>query len=101
MSIEGAVLTLMDIDALKAEVKELRVYAESIVETLRQPLIVLDGNLRVVTTNAAFYDTFKESKDKTEGRFIYSLGDASGIFRRCGNSWNEFCPRRALSRVSK
>ena len=41
--IDGAVLTLVDIDALKAEVNKLRVYAESIVETVRQPLVVLDG----------------------------------------------------------
>ncbi|MGD0128854.1 MAG: chemotaxis protein CheB [Terriglobia bacterium] len=73
--IEGTVLALMDIDSLKAEVKELHLYAEAIVETVREPLIVLDSNLRVVTTNAAFYEMFKASKEETEGRFIYSLGD--------------------------
>jgi PAS domain S-box-containing protein len=73
--IDGAVLVLMDIDALKMEMKELHLYSESIVETVRQPLIVLDSNLRVVTTNAAFYETFQVSKEETEGRFIYSLGD--------------------------
>ena len=87
---EGAVLALMDIDALKMEVKELHLYAESIVETLRQPLIVLDGNLRVMTTNAAFYETFKESKEKTEGRFIYSLGDGQ---------WNIPALRELLERI--
>jgi two-component system, chemotaxis family, CheB/CheR fusion protein len=88
--IEGTVLTLMDIDALKIEVKELHLYAEAIVETLRQPLIVVDGNLRVVTTNAAFYETFKASKEKTEGRFIYSLGDGE---------WNIPALRELLERV--
>jgi two-component system CheB/CheR fusion protein len=88
--IEGAVLTLMDIDALKAEVKELRVYAEAIVETVREPLIVLDGNLRLVTTNAAFYETFKTSKEETEGRFIYSLGD---------DQWNIPALRELLERI--
>jgi two-component system CheB/CheR fusion protein len=88
--IEGAVLALLDIDALKMEVKELHLYAESIVETLRQPLIVLDGNLRVVTANAAFYETFKASKEKTEGRFIYSLGDGQ---------WNTPALRELLERI--
>ncbi len=88
--VEGAVLALMDIDALKMEVNELRVYAESIVETVRQPLIVLDSNLRVVTTNAAFYETFQVSKEETEGRFIYSLGDGQ---------WNIPALRERLERV--
>jgi two-component system CheB/CheR fusion protein len=88
--IEGAVLALMDIDALKMEVKELHLYAESIVETLRQPLIVLDGNLRVVTTNASFYETFKVSREKTDGRFIYSLGDGE---------WNIPALRELLERI--
>ena len=88
--IEGTVLALMDIDALKAEVKELHVYAEAIVETLRQPLIVLDGHLRVVTTNAAFYDTFKADKERTEGQFLYSLGDGQ---------WNIPALRELLERV--
>jgi len=88
--VEGAVLTLMDIDALKAEVKELHLYAEAIVETVREPLIVLDSNLRVVATNAAFYETFKVSKAETEGRFIYSLGDGQ---------WNIPALRELLERV--
>jgi len=88
--IEGAVIALMDIDALKMEVKELHLYAESIVETVRQPLIVLDGNLRVVTANAAFYETFQVSKEETEGRFIYSLGDGQ---------WNIPALRELLERI--
>jgi two-component system CheB/CheR fusion protein len=51
--VEGVVMTLMDIDALKTEVNELHLYAESIVQTVRQPLIVLGGNLRIVIANAA------------------------------------------------
>jgi two-component system CheB/CheR fusion protein len=88
--IEGAVLTLMDIDALKMEVKELHLYAESIVETVRQPLIVLDSDLRVVTTNAAFYETFNVSHEVTQGQYIYSLGDGQ---------WNIPALRELLERV--
>jgi len=88
--IEGAVLALMDIDSLKMEVKELHLYAESIVETVREPLLVLDSSLRVVTTNRAFYETFKVSNEETEGRFIYSLGDGQ---------WNIPALRELLERV--
>ena len=50
-------------------------YAESIVDTVREPLVVLDKDLRVKTASRAFYQTFSVSKDQTEGKLIYELGD--------------------------
>ena len=88
--IDGTVLTLMDIDALKTEVNELHLYAESIVETVRQPLIVLDANLHVVTANAAFFETFHVTVEETAGKFIYALGDGQ---------WNIPALRELLERI--
>ena len=76
--IDGAVLTWVDIGALKRsleQIKESRDYAEAIVETVRQPLIVLDGDLRVKTANRSFYQTFQTLPEETEGRLIYELGN--------------------------
>ena len=76
--IDGVVLALVDIDALKRsleEVEEARNYAQGIVETLREPLLVLDGNLRVISANSAFYQFFKGVPQETENRLIYELGD--------------------------
>lgn len=50
-------------------------YAENIIATLRQPFLVLDGSLRVRTANAAFLKTFHVSKEDTEGRFVYDVGN--------------------------
>ena len=50
-------------------------YAESIVETIREPLIVLTPDLRVITANPSFYRMFQVTPEETEGRFVYSLGD--------------------------
>lgn len=50
-------------------------YAENIIATLREPFVVLDKNLRVRTANAAFYRDFHVSKEETEGRFVYDLGN--------------------------
>jgi PAS domain S-box-containing protein len=50
-------------------------YAEEIVATLREPFLVLDGSLRVMTANASFYRAFHASEDETLGRFLYELGD--------------------------
>src|SRR6202142_1334011 len=50
-------------------------YADNIIATIREPFVVLDKNLRVRTANAAFYRDFHTSKEETEGRFVYDLGN--------------------------
>ncbi|MDD5355608.1 MAG: PAS domain-containing protein [Candidatus Omnitrophica bacterium] len=50
-------------------------YAESIIATVREPLIVLDWELKVVTASKPFYDNFKVKPKETIGRFIYDLGE--------------------------
>jgi PAS domain-containing protein len=52
-------------------------YAESIVETIREPLVGLTTGLRVITANCSFYDRFHVTAEETDGRFIYSIGDHS------------------------
>lgn len=48
---------------------------EGIVETIREPLLVLDRDLRVVTASRSFYEFFKVKPEATVGQFIYDLGD--------------------------
>jgi PAS domain S-box-containing protein len=50
-------------------------YIEGIVETIREPLLVLTADLKVISANQSFYQTFKVAPEETEGRFIYSIGD--------------------------
>jgi len=57
------------------EVREARDFAEAIVATVREPLLVLDGGLRVVRVNRAFLDMFGGSREQAEGRLVYELGD--------------------------
>jgi two-component system CheB/CheR fusion protein len=76
--VEGAVLTFGDIDSLKhslGEAETARAYAEGIVDTLREPLLILDGDLRVKTASRTFYQTFSASREQTEGAFLFDLGD--------------------------
>jgi len=56
-------------------VEKVQKYTESIVETIREPLIVLTPDLRVITANHAFYKKFHVTPEETEGRFIYGIGD--------------------------
>ena len=55
--------------------EEARRHAESIVETVREPVLVLDADLKIISANRNFYRTFKVTPDKTIGYFIYELGN--------------------------
>ena len=50
-------------------------YAESIIETVREPLLVLDADLKIISANLSFYNTFKVTPAGTVGNFIYDLGN--------------------------
>jgi two-component system CheB/CheR fusion protein len=52
-----------------------RQYAENIVSTVRDPLVVLDSDLRIVSANRSFYENFKVNPTETEGKSLYELGD--------------------------
>ncbi len=59
----------------KPFVDDIETYAQDIVETVREPLLMLDKSLRVQSANRAFYQTFQVSPDETENRLIYELGN--------------------------
>jgi diguanylate cyclase (GGDEF)-like protein/PAS domain S-box-containing protein len=60
---------------LETENQDAREYAENIVETVREPLVVLDSDLKILTANHSFYDTFKVTPEETIGNFIYNIGN--------------------------
>lgn len=74
---------------IKALKKQLLYYKE-ITETLREPFIILTSELYVVSANRAFYKMFKVSKQETEGRRMYELGD---------NQWDSPELRELLERI--
>jgi diguanylate cyclase (GGDEF)-like protein/PAS domain S-box-containing protein len=53
---------------------EAREFAESIVSTIREPMLVLSADLQVVKANRSFYSAFKTTPEDTEGHFFYQLG---------------------------
>ena len=56
-------------------VEDIQNYAQNIVDTVREPLLILDTTLRVRSANRAFYQTFHVSPAETEGQLIYELGN--------------------------
>ena len=81
--IDGVVIIYLDIhaqkvasgkiDELNQSLEEQCAYAESIIETLREPMLVLDSQLKVVSTNPAFYAKFQISSGAIAGRNIFEL----------------------------
>jgi chemotaxis protein methyltransferase CheR len=67
-------LTLPNIPLL-VDLDDGRLLAQAIVDTIRDPLLVLDQDLRVVTANRAFYQAFRMKLQDVHGRPVYGLGD--------------------------
>jgi two-component sensor histidine kinase/PAS domain-containing protein len=62
-------------DELLRQVEEARVFAQAIVDTVRDPFLVLDQDLRVLAASRSFYSAFKVIPGDTQGRPLYALGD--------------------------
>jgi two-component system CheB/CheR fusion protein len=75
--IDGAVVSFSDITAIKAlegSLRESRNFPQSIIDTLRESVIVLDANLIVVMAGHSFYSNFRMTPETTVGKTIWALG---------------------------
>ena len=73
--LKDAEVSVTALKLAKAEAQGDRIYAENIFETIREPLLVLDEDLKILSTNRSFYTTFKVKPEETIGSYIYDLGD--------------------------
>ncbi|QEL16805.1 PAS domain-containing sensor histidine kinase [Limnoglobus roseus] len=77
-SVDGAILFFCDVSErqrIMQGVEDARAFAEGIVQTVREPLVILDAGLRVWTANHSFYQTFRVASPETEGQSLFALGD--------------------------
>lgn len=91
--IAGVVMTFTDITArvsAEAAVQTARTLAEGIVNTVLEPLVVLDASLKVVSASRSFYRYFHEEPESTIGRLIYDLGN---------QQWNISALRELLEKI--
>ncbi|MEO8326119.1 MAG: chemotaxis protein CheB, partial [Nitrospirota bacterium] len=76
-TIDGLVITFLNMTKVKKTeivARQAQEFSESIIQTVRHPLIVLDGQLRVVTANQAFYQLFHLSPLEVEQQLFYEVG---------------------------
>jgi two-component system CheB/CheR fusion protein len=77
--IDGVVLTFVDIDAVIASrsvVEKSRDFAENVLETIHEPLVVLDANLNIVMSNPSFYQMFKVKPSEILKKNIFEVGES-------------------------
>jgi two-component system CheB/CheR fusion protein len=94
--IEGVVLTFADISqriAAERAVREARELAENIVNTVREPLVVLDGELKVVSASRSFYRSFQVAPDETVDQSLFRLGSGQWDNPRLRESLESVLPR--------
>jgi two-component system CheB/CheR fusion protein len=94
--IDGVVAIFVDITERKKsrqKIEEARAYAETIIETMREPLIVLDTDLKIISANRSFYQTFKVNHKETQGRFIYDLGNRQWDIPKLRQLLEEILPK--------
>ena len=77
-------------DPAFTDVGDARALAQAIVDTVREPLLVLDSDLHVVAASRSYYRTFQVSREDTQGRYLYSLGEGQ---------WDSEALRLLLARI--
>jgi two-component system CheB/CheR fusion protein len=76
--IDGVVVTFQDVSDLKRlqhEIETARKFAERVVNTIREPLLVLDKDLKVVSASQSFHRVFGTSDDKVIDKYLFRLQD--------------------------
>lgn len=97
--IDGVVVSFVDVTALKKVemiANDSRIFAENIIDTIREALLVLDGDLKVISANNAFYGKFETSSHKTEGVHLFALGNGQWDIPRLRELLEEIIPRKSI-----
>ena len=90
--IDGAAISFVDIDAIKRGFDQ----AQAIIATVREPLVILDPELRVVTANRSFYETFRVSREETEGQSLFDFGNRQWNIPQLRTRLQEVLPRDSV-----
>jgi two-component system, chemotaxis family, CheB/CheR fusion protein len=93
--------TLHDINAIKGANEQLRKSAQffrGVMDTVAEPVVMLDVELRVIMANDPFLSAFKVSTDETVNRFVYDLGNGQWNIPKLRTLLEEILPKREIVR---
>ncbi len=90
----GLEITRLELQKVQVKADEISEFAQSVIDTIREPLLSLDQDLRVVTVSRSFYDFFRVKPEDTVGQLIYDLGDKQWDIPRLRELLEEILPQR-------
>jgi PAS domain S-box-containing protein len=93
-AVNGVVITFTDITAEREAQRRQINYLESIVGTVREPILVLDPELRTISANRSFYDIFQTTPARTEGEYLYQLDKGQWDIPELRRLLGEILPER-------
>jgi two-component system CheB/CheR fusion protein len=91
----GLEKTRKELEVIKRSADEALEYSESLVNTVREPLISLNQDLRVVTASRSFYEVFKVNHEETVGQLIYDLGNKQWDIPKLRELLEDILPQKA------
>ncbi|MDW8147689.1 MAG: PAS domain-containing protein [Roseiflexaceae bacterium] len=96
--IAGVILVFHDQAAARADLRsahQARAFAENIIATVREPLLILNRDLRVVSANRAFYQLFHTTPEETLNKHVYDLGNRQWDIPELRRLLEEILPQNA------
>jgi PAS domain S-box-containing protein len=91
----GLEKTRKELAVIKKTADEVSEFAENVINTVREPLIALDQDLRVVKVSSSFYEFFKVEPEETMGQLIYDLGNKQWDIPKLRELLENILPRKA------
>ncbi len=105
-AIDGVVINFIDITAMKkleislqekeSLAQKASALAAGITATVREPLIVLDANFKVISANQSFYQTFRVTTEQTENHVLYELGNGQWDIPELRRLLEEILPQSSV-----
>jgi two-component system CheB/CheR fusion protein len=97
--IDGLVVTFIDITQRKRSEQiewDTRIFAEGIVDTVRESLVILDKDLLIISANRSFYRIFKTSKEETQNKSIFEITNGLWDIPALRNLLEEILPENTV-----
>jgi two-component system CheB/CheR fusion protein len=86
---EELISTNQELQIRNDVITELHEYSEAIIATIHEPMLVLSGDFFIKSANKSFYETFKVTKEETEGKYFFKLGSKQWNILKLHNALND------------
>jgi two-component system CheB/CheR fusion protein len=94
--IDGAVITFTNISQRKKQTTEALKLAETIIETARDPILILDKDIKIFSANSSFYEMYKVKPEDTLGKSFFNIGEGQWDIPKLRKLIEEILPENTI-----